>query len=56
MPIYVPEKRYTVKLTRSVKRGAFTHKPLNEIEMAGSLLIEIIDAEGEEVIDYANPV
>lgn len=55
MQTYDPDLKYTVKLTRSVKRGVFTHKPLNEIEMTGSLLIEIILAEGEEVIDYAKP-
>ncbi|WP_165807454.1 hypothetical protein [Rhizobium rhizogenes] len=56
MATYNPKKTYVVKLTRAVKDGPFTHKPLNEIEMAGSLLIAIVQANGEEVIDYARPV
>ncbi|MGI8396375.1 hypothetical protein ACRYWZ_08370 [Agrobacterium deltaense] len=47
------KKSYMVKLSRPVKRGAFTLRPLNEIEMKGPVLAEIIDAEGEDVIDYA---
>lgn len=48
-----PEKSYVVKLSRPVKRGAFTYKPLNEIEMRGKVVAEIIEREGDEVLDYA---
>lgn len=47
------EATYAVKLTRPVKVGAFPYRPLNEIEMAGTLLQAIIDQDGEEAIDYA---
>ncbi|MQY44507.1 hypothetical protein GAO09_00260 [Rhizobiales bacterium RZME27] len=50
------EKTYDVRLARSVKRGAFTYRPLNEITMAGSMIKDIVDQEGEEAIDYANPL
>lgn len=56
MATYNAKKTYVVKLTRAVKDGPFTHKPLNEIEMAGALLNAIVQANGEEVIDYARPV
>lgn len=56
METYDPEKRYQVKLARVVKRGPFTYSPLHEIDMAGSLLIEIIEKEGKEAIDYARPL
>jgi len=55
MATYSAKKKYTVKLTRSIKHGGFPYKPLNEIEMVGSLLLAIIEAEGDEVIDYARP-
>ncbi|WHA40915.1 hypothetical protein [Agrobacterium larrymoorei] len=53
MATYSKTKTYTVKLARSIKHSGFTYKPLNEIEMKGTLLLAIIEAEGEEVIDYA---
>lgn len=56
MATYSAKKKYAVKLTRSVKHGVFTYKPLNEIEMAGALLLAIIEAESDEVIDYARPL
>lgn len=56
MATYAAKKKYAVKLTRSVKHGPFTYKPLDEIEMAGDMLTAIIEANGEEVIDYARPV
>ncbi|MET0171799.1 MAG: hypothetical protein ABW206_05305 [Agrobacterium vaccinii] len=56
MTKYDPDKTYAVKLSRSVWVGAFKYKPLNEIEMAGSVLLAIIEADGEEVIDYARQV
>lgn len=46
------KKSYDVKLTRIVKRAPFTFYPLNEINMRGSLVAEIIDQEGEEVLEY----
>jgi hypothetical protein len=51
-----PDKTYEVKLTRPVKRGAFTYKPLNEITMRGSVVAAIIEQEGDEVFDYARQV
>ncbi|MBA8801545.1 outer membrane usher protein FimD/PapC [Agrobacterium sp. RC10-4-1] len=51
-----PEKSYEVKLTRPVKRGAFTYKPLNEITMQGKVVVAIIEQEGDEVLDYAREV
>jgi len=51
-----PEKSYKVKLSRPVKRGAFTFKPLNEIEMRGTVVTAIIEQEGNEVLDYAREV
>lgn len=51
-----PEKTYKVKLSRTVKRGAFIFKPLNEIEMRGAVVTAIIEQEGEEVFDYAREV
>ena len=56
METYDPETRYIVKLARVVKRGPFSYSPLHEIDMAGSLLVEIIETEGEEAIDYARPL
>lgn len=50
------EKSYTVKLARPVKLGAFTYKPLNEIEMLGTIVAAIIEQEGDEVLDYAREV
>ncbi|MFJ1307881.1 hypothetical protein [Agrobacterium sp. P15N1-A] len=50
------EKSYQVKLARPVKLGAFTFKPLNEIEMLGKIVAAIIEQEGDEVIDYAREV
>lgn len=50
------EKSYQVKLARPVKLGAFTYKPLNEIEMIGKVVADIIEQEGEEVLDYAREV
>lgn len=44
---------YAVKLTRVVSVGAFKYKPLNEIEMAGTMLKRIVEENGEEVLDYA---
>ena len=51
-----PEKSYKVKLSRPIKRGAFTFKPLNEIEMLGTVVAAIIQQEGDEVLDYAREV
>ncbi|CUX09403.1 MULTISPECIES: hypothetical protein [Agrobacterium tumefaciens complex] len=51
-----PEKSYDVKLSRIVKRGRFTFYPLNEINMRGSLVMAIIEQEGDEVLDYAREV
>ncbi|MEE9983654.1 hypothetical protein [Agrobacterium pusense] len=51
-----PEKSYKVKLSRPVKRGAFTYKPLNEITMLGRVVSGIIEQEGDEVLDYAREV
>lgn len=51
-----PEKTYKVKLSRPVRRGAFTFKPLNEIEMHGTVVEAIILQEGDEVLDYAREV
>ncbi|WP_170986358.1 hypothetical protein [Rhizobium sp. LC145] len=51
-----PEKSYQVKLARPVKLGAFTYKPLNEIDMAGKVLAAIIEQDGEDAIDYARPL
>lgn len=51
-----PEKTYKVKLSRPVKHGAFTFKPLNEIEMRGTIVEAIIEQEGDEVLDYAREV
>ncbi|MBO9125454.1 MULTISPECIES: hypothetical protein [unclassified Rhizobium] len=51
-----PDKTYTVKLARLVRVGAFTYKPLNEIEMTGALLARIVEQEGEEAIDDARPL
>lgn len=53
MTTYSKTKTYAVKLARSIKHGGFTYKPLNEFEMKGTLLLAIIEKEGEEVIDYA---
>lgn len=50
------EKTYQVKLARPVKQGAFTYKPLNEIEMSGKVLAAIIEQDGEDAIDYARPL
>ncbi|MEH6691284.1 MAG: hypothetical protein V7774_08890 [Pseudorhizobium pelagicum] len=50
------EKTYLVKLSRPVKRGAFTYKPLNEIEMTGKVLAAIVEQDGEDAIDYARPL
>lgn len=50
------DKSYEVKLTRPVKRGAFTYKPLNEITMRGTVVAAIIEQEGDEVLDYAREV
>ncbi|MGF9694698.1 hypothetical protein AAIH46_17900 [Rhizobium sp. 0TCS1.26] len=50
------EKRYAVKLTRAVKSGGFTHKPLNEIEMAGEILSALFEEHGEDAIQYARPL
>lgn len=50
------EKSYEVKLVRPVKLGAFIYKPLNEIEMIGKVVADIIEQEGEEVLDYAREV
>lgn len=50
------EKSYEVKLARPVKLGAFTYKPLNKIEMIGKVVADIIEQEGEEVLDYAREV
>lgn len=50
------EKTYQVKLSRPVKRGAFTFKPLNEITMLGKVVAAIIEQEGDEVLDYAREV
>ncbi|MGC4389614.1 MULTISPECIES: hypothetical protein [Agrobacterium] len=50
------EKSYQVKLARPVKLGAFTYKPLNEIEMLGKVVADIIEQEGDEVLDYAREV
>lgn len=50
------EKSYQVKLARPVKLGAFTYRPLNEIEMLGKVVADIIEQEGDEVLDYAREV
>lgn len=50
-----PKKTYAVKLARAVKQGAFTYRPLNEIQMAGTVLAAIIEKHGEDAIDYAQP-
>lgn len=47
---------YSVKLARLVRVGAFTYKPLAEIEMTGVLLALIVEQEGEEAIDDARPL
>jgi hypothetical protein len=48
------KKTYDVKLTRPVTLGPFRYRPLNKIEMSGSVLKSVIEQEGEDVIDYAN--
>ena len=50
------EKTYLVKLARPVKRGAFTYKPLNEIEMTGKVLAAIVEQDGEDAIDHARQI
>lgn len=53
-PLVIDEIRtYAVRLTRVVQIGAFKYKPLNEIEMAGTMLKRIVDEHGREAIDYA---
>ncbi|WP_172965634.1 hypothetical protein [Agrobacterium sp. FDAARGOS_525] len=51
-----PEKSYEVKLSRCVKLGAFTFKPLNKITMRGTVAESILQQEGDEVFDYARQV
>ncbi|WP_193559499.1 MULTISPECIES: hypothetical protein [Rhizobium/Agrobacterium group] len=48
------KKTYDVKLKRPVTLGPFRYRPLNKIEMSGSVLKTVIEQEGEDVIDYAN--
>lgn len=48
-----PTKTYKVKLSRIVRDGPFTYKPLHEIEMSGELLARLVDQEGEDIIDAA---
>jgi len=48
------KKTYDVKLKRLVTLEPFRYRPLNEIEMSGSVLKAVIEQEGEDVIDYAN--
>jgi hypothetical protein len=48
------KKTYDVKLARPVTMGPFRYRPLNEIEMSGSILKSIVEKEGEDVLDYAN--
>lgn len=49
-----PKAVYAVKLTRVVRFGKFTYKPLNELEMVGAAVSAIIEAEGEGVFQYVN--
>jgi hypothetical protein len=50
------EKTYTVKLTRPVKLGPFSYRPLNEIDMRGKIVRAVIEQEGDEVLEYAREV
>lgn len=47
------DKNYSVKLTRVVQMGPFKYKPLDDIEMTGTMLKKIVDQEGEEAVDHA---
>lgn len=55
-PKYDDGKTYNVKLARPVNYRRSRLLPLHPHEIRGAVLNEIIDAEGEDVIDTAEPM
>ena len=53
---YVPEGRYTVRVSRPMTDGPFKYLPRHEIETDGAALNRWIEKEGEDVIATAEPV
>jgi hypothetical protein len=54
-PAYDDETQYDVKLTRMVWYRGATLTPLPVHEMSGKALNAIVDQEGADVIDRADP-
>ena len=56
-PTYDADAEYSVKLTRPITiAGGRILRPINEQIFRGSYLKKIIDREGADVIDRANPI
>ena len=49
-PTYDPAATYSVRLTRTVKVGAFTIDALHEHEMLGAFLIQLIEENGADAV------
>lgn len=56
MPTYDPSKTYAVRLTRVVNVGRLRLLPRNPHEIRGDALNELVAAEGEDIIDAADPI
>lgn len=53
--LYEPERIYDVRLSRAVKVGRATIKPMGVHQMTGAALIDIVAREGEDAIVSAQP-
>lgn len=53
---YAAKKSFTVKFKRIVNFHGAELLPRFEHEIRGSSLNEIVAAEGEDIVDYANPI
>lgn len=52
---YEPMRLYAVRLTRPVKLGAVPIRPIATVEMTGTILNNLIEEHGADVVDTAEP-
>lgn len=50
-----PNDGYRVKLMRKIQMGPVTYRPLNKIEMKGTLVLRILEEHGEDAFDRCDP-
>lgn len=55
-PAFEPEASYRARVVRPIWMGAFRYLPRDEPTFTGSMLNQIVEEHGADVLDYAEPV